>query len=223
MREASFLYAELVQVRAAAWAPACDTPAAGCQRGTHLQPWAAAAPERTVCSTSALAVATHPRPCLPLTPAPAPGLLASAPPPPRWAPPCPTLTAAAVWLSTMTAPLPTPRRPWHTRCSTTQTMVGGRESGELRESAAVGACCAHGSRGHCHRAAPSLALITAHASISAPCPDVQPCRAAPPPAVVSAVQEVCIQRSIAPPTIITESGRALASHHSVLVFDVLTT
>ncbi|KAL4430340.1 hypothetical protein ABPG77_002146 [Micractinium sp. CCAP 211/92] len=41
--------------------------------------------------------------------------------------------------------------------------------------------------------------------------------------VVSAVQEVCIQRSIAPPTIITESGRALASHHSVLVFDVLTT
>ena len=43
-------------------------------------------------------------------------------------------------------------------------------------------------------------------------------------AVVSAVQEVCIQRSIAdPPTILTESGRALASHHSVLVFDVLTT
>lgn len=41
--------------------------------------------------------------------------------------------------------------------------------------------------------------------------------------MVSAVQEVCIQRSIAPPTIITESGRALASHHSVLVFDVLTT
>jgi arginine decarboxylase len=41
--------------------------------------------------------------------------------------------------------------------------------------------------------------------------------------VVSAVQEVCIQRGIQPPTIITESGRALASHHSVLVFDVLTT
>ncbi|KAI7844481.1 hypothetical protein COHA_001941 [Chlorella ohadii] len=41
--------------------------------------------------------------------------------------------------------------------------------------------------------------------------------------VVSAVQEVCIQRGIAPPTIITESGRALASHASVLVFDVLTT
>ncbi|KAI3425248.1 hypothetical protein D9Q98_009016 [Chlorella vulgaris] len=40
--------------------------------------------------------------------------------------------------------------------------------------------------------------------------------------VVSAVQEMCIQRGIAPPTIITESGRALASHHSVLVFDVLT-
>lgn len=41
--------------------------------------------------------------------------------------------------------------------------------------------------------------------------------------MVSAVQEVCIQRGIAPPTIITESGRALASHASVLVFDVLTT
>ncbi|PRW33729.1 arginine decarboxylase [Chlorella sorokiniana] len=41
--------------------------------------------------------------------------------------------------------------------------------------------------------------------------------------VVSAVQEVCIQRSIPPPTIITESGRALASHASVLVFDVLNT
>ena len=40
---------------------------------------------------------------------------------------------------------------------------------------------------------------------------------------VSAVQEVCIQRGIPPPTIVTESGRALASHHSVLVFDVLTT
>ncbi|KAI8463251.1 MAG: arginine decarboxylase [Monoraphidium minutum] len=37
--------------------------------------------------------------------------------------------------------------------------------------------------------------------------------------VVSAMQEVCIQRGIAPPTIISESGRALASHHSVLVFD----
>lgn len=34
---------------------------------------------------------------------------------------------------------------------------------------------------------------------------------------------MCIQRSIPPPTIVTESGRALASHHSVLVFDVLTT
>lgn len=45
----------------------------------------------------------------------------------------------------------------------------------------------------------------------------------PAPAVVSAVQEVCIQRGIPPPTIMTESGRALASHHSVLVFDVLTT
>ena len=36
------------------------------------------------------------------------------------------------------------------------------------------------------------------------------------------LQEVCIQRDIEPPTIISESGRALASHHAVLVFDVLT-
>lgn len=58
-------------------------------------------------------------------------------------------------------------------------------------------------------------------------PRRHPTRARPrpplPPAVVSAVQEVCIQRGISPPTIVTESGRALASHHSVLVFDVLTT
>lgn len=36
------------------------------------------------------------------------------------------------------------------------------------------------------------------------------------------LQEVCIQRGIEAPTIMSESGRALASHHSVLVFDVLT-
>jgi arginine decarboxylase len=52
-----------------------------------------------------------------------------------------------------------------------------------------------------------------------PCPPPSP---TPLSSVVSAVQEMCIQRGIAPPTIITESGRALASHHSVLVFDVLT-
>ncbi|GAB4817650.1 hypothetical protein N2152v2_004696 [Parachlorella kessleri] len=40
--------------------------------------------------------------------------------------------------------------------------------------------------------------------------------------VVSAMQEVCIQRDIPAPTILSESGRALASHHAVLVFDVLT-
>ncbi|KIY93344.1 Biosynthetic arginine decarboxylase [Monoraphidium neglectum] len=34
--------------------------------------------------------------------------------------------------------------------------------------------------------------------------------------------EVCIERGIEPPTIISESGRALASAHTVLVFDVLS-
>lgn len=36
------------------------------------------------------------------------------------------------------------------------------------------------------------------------------------------MQEVCVQRGIPPPVIISESGRALASHHTVLVFDVLS-
>lgn len=40
--------------------------------------------------------------------------------------------------------------------------------------------------------------------------------------VVSAMQEVCVQRGIDPPIIISESGRAMASHHTVLVFDVLS-
>ncbi|KAK9830421.1 hypothetical protein WJX72_011676 [[Myrmecia] bisecta] len=40
--------------------------------------------------------------------------------------------------------------------------------------------------------------------------------------VVAAMQEVCIQRAIEPPTIISESGRALASHHAVMVFDVVS-
>ena len=39
--------------------------------------------------------------------------------------------------------------------------------------------------------------------------------------VVAALQDVCLERGIAAPTIISESGRALASHHSVLIFDVL--
>jgi hypothetical protein len=38
----------------------------------------------------------------------------------------------------------------------------------------------------------------------------------------TAEQEVCIQRGIEPPTIISESGRALASAHTVLVFDVMS-
>ncbi len=39
--------------------------------------------------------------------------------------------------------------------------------------------------------------------------------------VVSAVQEACDARGIAHPHIVSESGRALVAHHSVLVFDVL--
>lgn len=40
--------------------------------------------------------------------------------------------------------------------------------------------------------------------------------------VVSAVMEACTLRGITPPTIMSESGRALASHHAIIVFDVLT-
>lgn len=36
------------------------------------------------------------------------------------------------------------------------------------------------------------------------------------------MQEVCSQRGIPVPTIMSESGRALGSHHAVMVFDVLT-
>jgi arginine decarboxylase len=40
--------------------------------------------------------------------------------------------------------------------------------------------------------------------------------------VVASLRDVCIERGLdVPPTIISESGRALVSHHSVLVFDVL--
>jgi arginine decarboxylase len=39
--------------------------------------------------------------------------------------------------------------------------------------------------------------------------------------VVIAIAEACNERGIAHPDIVTESGRALVAHHSVLVFDVL--
>jgi arginine decarboxylase len=39
--------------------------------------------------------------------------------------------------------------------------------------------------------------------------------------VVAALKEACDTRNIAVPTIVSESGRAIASHQSVLVFDVL--
>lgn len=39
--------------------------------------------------------------------------------------------------------------------------------------------------------------------------------------IVAEVKEACDARSLTPPILISESGRAVASHHSVLVFDVL--
>jgi arginine decarboxylase len=39
--------------------------------------------------------------------------------------------------------------------------------------------------------------------------------------VVAAIAEACNERGLAHPDIVTESGRALVAHHSVLVFDVL--
>ena len=39
--------------------------------------------------------------------------------------------------------------------------------------------------------------------------------------VVSSIQEVCDDRGVPHPDIVTESGRATVAHHSVLVFDVL--
>lgn len=41
--------------------------------------------------------------------------------------------------------------------------------------------------------------------------------------IVAEVKEACEQRQIAAPILVSESGRAIASHHSVLVFDVLGT
>ena len=40
-------------------------------------------------------------------------------------------------------------------------------------------------------------------------------------AVVGAVGEACAARRVVPPTIVSESGRALASHHAVVIFDVM--
>jgi arginine decarboxylase len=39
--------------------------------------------------------------------------------------------------------------------------------------------------------------------------------------VVAAIQSACERRSVPPPTLISESGRAMMAHQSVLVFDVL--
>lgn len=41
--------------------------------------------------------------------------------------------------------------------------------------------------------------------------------------VVAEVKEACVERNLPVPTLISESGRAIASHQSVLVFDVLGT
>ena len=39
--------------------------------------------------------------------------------------------------------------------------------------------------------------------------------------IVAAVQETCVARQVPMPTLVSESGRAIASHQSVLVFDIL--
>jgi arginine decarboxylase len=39
--------------------------------------------------------------------------------------------------------------------------------------------------------------------------------------VVSHIQDACAKAGVGPPTLISESGRAIAAHHSVLVFEVL--
>ena len=40
--------------------------------------------------------------------------------------------------------------------------------------------------------------------------------------IICAVQRVCREKHIPVPTIVTESGRALVSHHAVLIFDVIS-
>lgn len=39
--------------------------------------------------------------------------------------------------------------------------------------------------------------------------------------VVCSLRDVCLERDIPMPTIVSESGRALASHHAIVVFDVV--
>lgn len=39
--------------------------------------------------------------------------------------------------------------------------------------------------------------------------------------VVCSLRDVCLERNIPMPTVVSESGRALASHHAVMVFDVV--
>ena len=39
--------------------------------------------------------------------------------------------------------------------------------------------------------------------------------------VVAALMDACVLKGVAEPVVVSESGRALASHSSVLVFDVL--
>ncbi len=41
--------------------------------------------------------------------------------------------------------------------------------------------------------------------------------------IVSAIQDACDQAKISVPTLVSESGRAIAAHQSVLIFDVLST
>ncbi|HEY9752884.1 MAG TPA: biosynthetic arginine decarboxylase [Coleofasciculaceae cyanobacterium] len=41
--------------------------------------------------------------------------------------------------------------------------------------------------------------------------------------IVAEVKEACTERNVPPPTLVSESGRAIASHQSVLVFNVLGT
>lgn len=41
--------------------------------------------------------------------------------------------------------------------------------------------------------------------------------------IVAEVKEACEERNIAAPVLVSESGRAIAAHHSVLIFDVLGT
>jgi arginine decarboxylase len=41
--------------------------------------------------------------------------------------------------------------------------------------------------------------------------------------VVAAIKEACAEKDIPVPTIVSESGRAIASHQSILIFDVLNT